>query len=1064
MDPVSIIQAALIRGLIEIGRNIVRIGAEKVADYSLDHVEEWFDAVRAKLQTGSGEDLDKAICTSIEDCGIAVGDEEEVRHWMNQTGLSRLGGTNSSALCRQLMLALLAFNDPEQAPPEHVRIALDWPRSREAELGQFLTSLRGSLSKLDGWKDFIEFADKASQDAKWPQVSKELARFENYLVQTPSGKDLRIKSMNNGLTLGEIIKIEDAYRRGLLNEYHKHTVSGLAQIRKIVRLPLMDIYIELGLLPLKPIPEGPAVNGREPKQTSYEVSRQLERTYGGISTLVHQHRQLVLVGKPGGGKTTTLKYLALMLAKGGHGANRLGFEAPYIPLLVRLADYALARRNSPSLALETFLLDYIEQYYPGPPRQGDFLQVALENGGCMILLDGLDEVADFGDNLMEVNNLRTQVLKEVERFAARRCTGEQANRIVVTSRIEGYRAGSLPGFTEMELTDLRDEKEIETFLDRWFTAYEKEANPDLTYGMASHWTRFNYVERLMPVIMNWESMRRLATNPLLLTILAVIHIMGRRLPNRRVELYETVTRTLIENWRPAQTDHVSNMHETLNANDVYYLMASLAYWLHENQAGGTMPEADWQRKIEELLNKEGFPVDTTDIVERFLRYAREETGLLTERSVGQIGFFHITLEEYLAAVEIARQAANDRSKILETRWHNPRWKEVILLAAGVLDMQGNSPAVKTYIADLLWMDDSSDPSLAGRSVILAGRTLVDLHHRKKNTATFRSVMRALRLTMQDLDPDTERPSRKPTVSLATRVEAGDVLDELGWTPPNLHSLVNIRQRYEWRENDVRQMEAVDYGFCIGRYPVTNGQYQRFIESDDFSNPEYWVNFPKFDEFCHPVEGKWRDVGLRWLMMQLEENRKQGLHLRAYPTHWNDAHFGIQRACAPVVGVSWFEANAYCRWLADHWDELEESKQNPGVKPKLIRLPTEAEWIVAAGGDRKDNRYPWNAEGKVSRGVDNIVRAANVRESDIGRTTNVGTYPLGRSTHGAWDMAGNCWEWLANYFSSAHMYLAMRGGSWVASREFSQMNGRIYDIGPNYQSNDRGFRVMIIPET
>jgi formylglycine-generating enzyme required for sulfatase activity len=1063
MDPVSIIQAALIRGLIEIGRNIVRVGLEKVTEVSLDEVAEWFDGVKDKLSLGSGEALDNAICTSLEDCGVSAKDPEEIRSWMKQTGLNRLGENNSSLLSRQLMLGLLAFKDPNTAPPEHVREALDWPRSREAELGVFLASLRGSLSKLDGWKEFLEFADKAAEDDKWPQVSQELARFENYLVQAPNGRDIRVSTMNSGLSLAEIIQIEDSYRRGLLNEYFKHTVSGLAQIRKIVRLPLMDIYIELGLVPLKPMPDRLSKNGPEPIETSYEVSRQLERTYGGISTVLAENRQLVLVGKPGGGKTTTLKYVALMLAKGGHGASRLGFDTPYIPLLVRLADYARARRDQPSLALETFLLDYIEQYYPGPPRQGDFLQIALEQGGCMILLDGLDEVADFGDNLMEVNNLRVQVLKEVERFAARRCTGEKANRIVVTSRIEGYRVGGLPGFTEMEITDLRDEKEIETFLDRWFTAYEKEANPDLTYGMASHWTRFNYVERLMPVIMNWESMRRLATNPLLLTILAVIHIMGRRLPNRRVELYETVTRTLIENWRPAQTDHVSNMHETINANDVYYLMASLAYWLHENQAGGTMPEADWQRKIEELLNKEGFPVDTTDIVERFLRYAREEAGLLTERSVGQIGFFHITLEEYLAAVEIARQAANDRSKILESRWHNPRWKEVILLAAGVLDMQGNSPAVKTYIADLLWMDDSSDPTLAGRSVILAGRTLVDLHHRKKNTATFRSVMRALRLTMQDLDPDTERPSPQPTVTLATRVEAGDVLDELGWRPPNLHTLVHIRHRYEWRSDDVRPMEPVDYSFCIGRFPVTNLQYQRFVESPEFNNPDYWVNFPKFDELCQPIEGKWRDVGMRWLMMQLDQNQEKGLHVSVYPSHWNDAHFGIQRASAPVVGVSWFEANAYCRWLAEHWDDLDESKQNPGMRPKEIRLPTEAEWIVAAGGDRKNNRFPWNAKGKVSRGVDNIVRAANVRESDIGRTTNVATYPLGRSTHGAWDMAGNCWEWLANYFSSAHMYLAMRGGSWVASREFAQMSGRIYDIGPNYRSNDRGFRVMVIPE-
>ncbi len=1064
MDPVSVLQTALIRGLLQIARNIVRIGLASFTDYAVDQLQDWIKGVYEKLrEKGDDQNLDRAIITSLERCGVAVNDPDKLRLWMEQTGLDRLGKSNCNALSRQFMLGLLGYTDPEQNPPENILIALKWPRSRQAELGQFLTSLRASLADLDGWKEFLALSDSISEQQDWSEFLRQLSLFENYLVKTRAGQPMRVAVVERGLTLNEIIDIEQTYRDGLINEYQNHMVSGLAQIRRIIRLPLIDIYLELGLVPFKRIGESHPENGRATKDSTElePLGTALQQTFSGVSDLLGETPRLVIVGKPGSGKTTTLKYIALMLAMGGSGANRLGLDVPFIPLLVRLADYARACKDTPSMALETFLINYIEEYYPGKPHQGEFLQLALEKGGCLILLDGLDEVGDIGDNLLEVNNLRIQVQKEVQRFADRRCSGSAANRIVVTSRLEGYRSGTLPDFVEMELTDLRDRAEVESFLMHWFAAYERERNSNLTFEVASRLARQNYVDRLMPAIMNWESMRRLAMNPLLLTILAVIHITGRRLPNRRVELYETVTRTLIENWRPAQTDHVSSMHDSLNANDIYYLMASLAYWLHENQAGGTMPETEWQRKIEELLNREGYLVESTELVSRFLRYGREETGLLTEKSIGQIGFFHITVEEYLAAVEIARQGASERASILESRWHNPRWNEVILLAAGVLDMQGNNSAVKNYIADLLWMDDSADSSLMGRPIILAGRTLVDLHNRRRNTATYRSVIRALKLTMQDLDPDTEGPAISPNVPLLTRVEAGDLLDELGWSTPDLYEFVHIIDRRESKEEEeMRPFGSTSESFWIGKYPVTNMQYKRFLDSGEFTNPEFWKNFPKFDELCQPMKSQWKDVGWRWLVIRLENNRRSGLADRVLPTYWNDPRFGIARPYAPVVGISWFEANAYCRWLAHNWDDLEEKALNPKIRPGRIRLPTEHEWITAAGGDRMPDRFPWDQAGKVTRSAEEIVRCANVREAEIGRTSNVVTYPLGVSQWGTWDMAGNCWEWLANYFSSAHMYLTLRGGSWVSSREFARLNGRIYDIGPNHEANDRGFRVSI----
>jgi predicted NACHT family NTPase len=135
----------------------------------------------------------------------------------------------------------------------------------------------------------------------------------------------------------------------LIHEYRKHTVTGIAQIKRMVRLPLKDIYLELNLLPLS----------NPPEDSHPDIPFQQSKV--PLSKVVPLAQRLLIAGKPGAGKTITLKFIALMLAMGQPGANRLGYQIPYIPLLVRLADYAVALKKAPDLALETFLLEYIDK-------------------------------------------------------------------------------------------------------------------------------------------------------------------------------------------------------------------------------------------------------------------------------------------------------------------------------------------------------------------------------------------------------------------------------------------------------------------------------------------------------------------------------------------------------------------------------------------------------------------------------------------------------------------------------------------------------------------------------
>ena len=212
--------------------------------------------------------------------------------------------------------------------------------------------------------------------------------------------------------------------------------------------------------------------------------------------------------------------------------------------------------------------------------------------------------------------------------------------------------------------------------------------------------------------------------------------------------------------------------------------------------------------------------------------------------------------------------------------------------------------------------------------------------------------------------------------------------------------------------------------------MTNAQYARFLQAEDFADRALWVDFPKFDERSRPMDETWGEEGWRWLQKKLGDTNYSPDSKVVYPRNWNDPRFGMARKGAPVVSITWYEASAYCRWLGRHWAELGEGGANPGWQPDEVRLPREAEWVQAAGGAQPGERYPWDLPGKATNDLQEILRRANVREAEIGRTTPAGMYPLGASQpYGLWDMGGNVWEWQANFYGKDHDVLALRGGAW-----------------------------------
>jgi len=312
-------------------------------------------------------------------------------------------------------------------------------------------------------------------------------------------------------------------------------------------------------------------------------------------------------------------------------------------------------------------------------------------------------------------------------------------------------------------------------------------------------------------------------------------------------------------------------------------------------------------------------------------------------------------------------------------------------------------------------------------------------------------------------------SQNPELPGPARVVAADLADELGYVPEDLHVFVPIRMP------DNSQ-------FYISRYPVTNLQYNRFLEAPDFANRDLWSGFPLFDEKGNTLQVK-LDDSWNWLQKALG-NQKPGTdgekaqnphrtHLlqpqeaipasasytgSLLPRSWRDRSFGIFRKCVPVVGISWHEANAYCAWLLRHWKDLKEKSANLHLLPRTLRLPTEAEWIFVAGGAEPAERFPWDKD-IITYDDREITKRANFDTTHIGRTTPVKLFPLGASPFGVWDLSGNVWEWTSTAKDPEANSIIMHGGSWYDIKE--QIRPSFQGASdPNQSYASVGFRVAL----
>lgn len=374
----------------------------------------------------------------------------------------------------------------------------------------------------------------------------------------------------------------------------------------------------------------------------------------------------VLLGAPGSGKTTLLSYFAVMLAT--KQAERLGLskDIDYLPILIRMRD--LARQGDISI------LDYGRQFAEKSmcvkSLPTGFFEYWLEDGRALILLDGLDEVVQ--------ETKRYEVVQRIENFLSQ----FKGNRAIITSRPAGYKRSFFrtEEFPHYELLAFDDEK-VEEFINHWYDSRIQDKQEAETRK-----------DSLRKALDDNDRIKLLARNPLLLTIIALIHRYQAALPKERYKLYDKAVETLLTSWDANKELSNHTVLQYLKLDDLQRLMERLAYWIHTqgstgDKEGGTLIDCD------ELLEKLKLEIKVFTGIElykaeeearRFLALIRERTGLLNEQGQGCYAFVHKTFQEYMCAQEINYQADNegDFNIILEhirSNLHNPYWREVLLL-------------------------------------------------------------------------------------------------------------------------------------------------------------------------------------------------------------------------------------------------------------------------------------------------------------------------------------------------------------------------------------------------
>ncbi|MGE0684812.1 MAG: NACHT domain-containing NTPase, partial [Candidatus Binatia bacterium] len=696
------------------------------------------------------------------------------------------------------------------------------------------------------------------------QISKRLPCPLIIWIPDDTLTDLLVNAPDFTAWRGGIFNITDAasernapYRQHIIDQFGKLTLYS-ATADAPLAVDLEQVFVKLTATQQKPqtwrtlgsslFPEGGAAGTKVSSFTDEHSERlaELEKRASAAETTVtlsltealQHHSSLAIIGSPGAGKTTLLKYLALSFAR-RQARERLELDEDRLPIVIYLRNLGVflddltpqqAGEEAQATLLLRFLTERHKQTTPYLNLPEDFFSRHLEEGRCAVLLDGLDEVVD--------PLKRGRVIDMTAALASR----YPGNRFIVTSRPRGYEGHAkqrLASFyTECTIRDF-DDADMQAFARSWYTAVTIDRQGDTPTART---TAVTQAGDLLRALRADERVKALAHNPLLLSVLAMVHQRGVGLPQRRAELYDECTDMLLGFWDQSKGGEAA--HElanlgALNRTEKRTLLEPIALWFHERGEQGLEAtqdelEAHIAGQFSEIFGDK--PEKAHSRAKLFLKVIDERAGLLIERATDVYAFAHLTFQEYLAARAIADR--DDYIAYTLKRLHQPWWREVILLEVGHLsDQRYFGRRTRKLTSNLLrairnvdsWLED-----VLKRDLLFAARCLCDTGPLGVEDEVRQTVMDEL-ITLWDTTPyesqrrqvevifayamptvdggriRAELLSRLSDLDTAVRRAAAEALGGLGSaaaTPPVLERLVALIPD---KVEDVRWAAAVALG-------------------------------------------------------------------------------------------------------------------------------------------------------------------------------------------------------------------------------------------------------------
>ncbi|MBN2394828.1 MAG: SUMF1/EgtB/PvdO family nonheme iron enzyme [Anaerolineae bacterium] len=861
--------------------------------------------------------------------------------------------------------------------------------------------------------------------------------------------------------------LRDRYLRELMGQcaYLKMTTVDLkaATRQEAAELDLAAVFTDLD------------VYDSDERQQKGELlspeDREPERRRPALEALTRYSR-LVLRGEAGSGKSTLVSFVTVCLAGdwlNSPDANlrRLGdaWRLPrLLPVRVVLRDYA-ARGLPSDQGLWAFIqaeLARVETCDGALDACLPVLETYLkQRDGALLLLDGLDEVP-------EAHKYRLRLKVAVEQFSRDfpHC------RILVTTRPYAYQdpEAYLSGFEARRLAPFSEEQ-IKAFIPRWY-AHVGAKDPALGPDNAAR-----YAEQLVSAVEHNPRLAALAPNPLLLTLMTSLHRWreGGSLPERRQELYEQSVMLLLDLWQRPKQLFDAQGQPTGKEYDVFTELG-IAQDELRRALNRVAYEAHWKQptligthdiragELAGVLYEEADKAKAQG-QQRIIDYLINRAGLLIEREQGRVYTFpHRTFQEYLAACHLTEE---DYPYTLADRLRedDARWREAVLLAAAKAVEGANSTIwqlVSAFCPDN-WPPPAKPVDADWYAALRAAQALIETEQYQRAPERQQPLLTRLRDWLAHLMAESALPAPERAAAGRALAELGDPREEVTEVDamhfcyvPGGDFWMGGKESFEG--GVLHKYTRLTSGYWMARYPITNAQFDAFVQGGGYEDSDLWTK-----------------AGWGWR----QENKRTG-----------PSNYGVPYNLPnhPVVGVTWYEAVAYCRWLTQRWQAQEWLPEG-----WTVRLPTEAEWEKAARGgllipkhaisypvadlpisnppisnqqiSNFPRVYPWGDDPDPDR--------ANYDATGINTTSAVGAFPGGVTPYGTLEMSGNVWEWCATEWVDNYQDYGkteanglegtarrvLRGGAFYLYERYARCAYR-YDWDPLNDYWDGGFRVLV----